>query len=84
MDARNHITTAVAAERLTTTRDHIVDLINKGILPAVNISTGRKPRWRIPQADFDAFLAARTHRAPPTPARTRRRKPAKPPVDYFA
>lgn len=43
-------------------------------LLATNLSTGKRPRWYVAQADLDAFLAARRNDTPDQAARPRRRK----------
>lgn len=78
------LTSTQAAERLTTTREHVQDLIRAGALPAFNISLGAKARWRIALADLDAFIAARTHKPTTTSAPRRQRTKQKAKVDYFA
>lgn len=58
--------------------------IATGQLTAVNVCKspgGRKPRWRVRQADLDEFLAKRANRQRTTPEATARpRRAAKPPV----
>lgn len=83
MNAETYLTTRQAATKLKVSVDHVVALIHSGSLCGIDVSTGRKPRWRIASADLDAFIAARTHK--PIPAATRRRrKVTRPLVDYFA
>ncbi len=45
--------------------------IRSGALPAYDVSTGRRPRYRIRRADLDAFLERRA--VVPTPATPIRR-----------
>lgn len=32
-------------------------LVTKGLLPAVNIGTGKRSFWRVQRADFDQYMA---------------------------
>ena len=69
------LTTADVASRLSVGGDQVVSLIHAGRLRAVNVSTGRKPRWRIGPADLDVFLAAQSHRPAQPVARRKKLKP---------
>jgi excisionase family DNA binding protein len=53
----------------------VLRLIHSGQLKAVNVSAGRRPTWRIPVAEFEAFVIRRS--GPPTngPAGPSRRRP---------
>jgi excisionase family DNA binding protein len=48
------------ARRLDVTEQHVVDLIDVGLLPAINVGTGRRKIWRIPVQKFEAFLEERS------------------------
>ena len=73
------------AELLAVSKDTVHAWIQSGELAAANCSPkaeSRKPRWRITQADLDAFHARRANVPAVTkPARQRRRRD-KPPREY--
>jgi hypothetical protein len=62
------------AELLSSTVEHVRDLINNGDLHAVNIarSGSKKARWRVPVDELERFTAARTQTPKPTTRRKRR------------
>lgn len=60
------------AEEFGVTTDHILDLIHRGHLRAVNVGLGRKPRWKVPAEAITEFMAARTATANPVAHRKRR------------
>ncbi len=76
------VTVAEAAKQYDVSEEHILGWINSKDatkrLPAINVANTRiRPRWRIPIAELQAFMAARLNfeSAPkPAPA-TRRSKP---------
>lgn len=76
-----------AAERLKVNADLVRSWIGSGELPAANIAKpgGRKPRWRIAEADLAAFLERRGNRKPESPAPRRRAAQKRDPnwVQYF-
>jgi len=79
--ASAYLTTAETAERLRVARDHVLALIRKGDLPAINISLStrsKRPRFRIPVADLDRFIAARS-----VPHRRYSRPPRRQPYRKF-
>ena len=49
------------ASHLRVTRQHVINLIEEGILPAINVNgaPGTRNAWRIPVAAFQAFLTQR-------------------------
>lgn len=53
-----YLTVQAVAARLAVTDEQVLALIHSGRLRAVNVSVGRKPRWRIDPADLDLFLSA--------------------------
>lgn len=63
------------AERLRVDPAKVVGWIRAGELRASNVATKRtgRPRWRISEADLQAFLAARMPN-PPTPRPASRRR----------
>jgi excisionase family DNA binding protein len=70
--AADSLTVRQVADRLGYAKtDVVLRLIHSGRLPASNISSGRRPTWRIAAADLDAFMAA--GRTRPAPARRTRR-----------
>lgn len=78
------LTIAEIAEQLGVDLDTPRAWIASKQLVAVNVCKspgGRKPRWRVRQADLDEFLAKRANRQRTTPEATARpRRAAKPPV----
>lgn len=48
-----------ASEQLAMCKNGVRMLITDGLLPAINLSKGRMPRYRIRQEDLDAFLRSR-------------------------
>ncbi len=74
--------TAEVATILAVSVNQVVALINAGKLQAIDVSTGKKPRWRIPTDALDAFVEQRKHRVAP-PQSHRRCKKRKVAVDYF-
>lgn len=72
------------AELLGTNERKILSFIASGELPAHNIALhpGKRPRWRISSADFEAFLQRR--RTSPSPARpARKRKQAGNVIEFY-
>jgi hypothetical protein len=68
---------------LKLTEDAVLNLVQRGDLPASNINTkadAQRPRWRITDACLGKFLLATRHQAP-TVAPKRRSKAAV--KDYF-
>ena len=53
--------------------DSVLALIHRGKLPAVNISAGTRPRWRIRPEDLEQFLRGRQAVPDGQAARPRRR-----------
>jgi hypothetical protein len=54
----------------------IIDLIEGGELKAFNLSSGRRPRWKIPRSAIIEFQEKRTPQPPqPLPQRKRSTKP---------
>lgn len=61
-----YYTTQQAAEILGTDDEQILSWIHSGELAAVNVAKslqGKRPRWRIAEADLGKFLIGRTHPA---------------------
>lgn len=56
-------------------REKIIEFINRGELRAINLSEGTRPRWRISDDDWQAFLASKSNQKPVKPVT--RRKVAK-------
>jgi excisionase family DNA binding protein len=70
----SYLTVREVAARLTFAKTCVVlKWIHAGQLAAVNVSSGRRPTWRIAETDLTAFLESRTT-APIRHARLRRRK----------
>jgi len=63
------LTPPQAAKLLSTNPDKIRSMIRLGELPAVDTSTGVRPRWKIKRSDVDALR--RTAATPPTRHRPR-------------
>jgi excisionase family DNA binding protein len=83
--ALSFLTVSAVACALGVRRGKILNWIARGELVGVNIAdraTGR-PRWRIPQAALDSFLAMRSCRPPDPVRRVRRPKPDANYVEYF-
>ncbi len=71
-----------AAEVLGTDDEQILSWIHSGELPAVNVAKslqGKRPQWRIAEADLGKFLIGRRHPAStqPTATHTAKRKAPK-------
>lgn len=72
--ANEILTTGDVARQTGWTIAKVRQLVESGKLPAVDTSTGKRPRWSIRQCDLDAFLtppARGSHFIPKRPARTR-------------
>ena len=81
---RLYATTAQVARDLGVNQSKVLGWIKRGELAAVNVANraNGRPRWRIPAASFEAFVARRS--AAPTPKVTRRRKsPQKHIIEFF-
>jgi hypothetical protein len=74
-DERIYSAAQVANDVLACDIGHVYDLIRLGKLRASNISTGRRPIWRIRHSALDAFLAENENQPPVVAA------PVRPPVD---
>lgn len=55
------LTTDDIATDLQDTRDSVLKRIHAGELPATNIGTPRRPRYRIRRADYERWLTTRTY-----------------------
>jgi len=68
-----------AAETLSTDDEQVLGWIHSGELKAVNVAKnprGKRPRWRIAEADLGRFLIGRQHPASSQPAiRQTKRRP---------
>jgi excisionase family DNA binding protein len=76
--AATSLTVADVAAETATSVGTVLQWIASRQLVAINVSRSvraKKPRWRIRRSDLDAFLAARTHTAPPPRAPRRSRVP---------
>jgi excisionase family DNA binding protein len=81
---RRRLSPGDVAEELGLDIRKVLAWIRSGELRAANVATrldGRKPRWRIAQADLETFLAARTAGPTPKPAPRRRSDPSI--MEYF-
>jgi excisionase family DNA binding protein len=78
------LTPAQVAEVLSVDVGKVTGLCKSGELRASNVArvVGKKARWRIRQADLDAFLDRRANTPPPKPAH-RRRKPATGVIEFY-
>lgn len=54
-----HMTVQEVANELKIGKMQVHALVDQGQLPAINVGAGGKKYWRIPRADFEAFLASR-------------------------
>ena len=52
------------AKQLGIDPEKVIGWIESGQLVAVNVSNGTRPRWRISDSAFEAFLVARQNRPP--------------------
>jgi excisionase family DNA binding protein len=66
-DAVRLYSVAQAAEQLSVSRYYIYDRINEGLLPVVELGTGRA-KQRVRADDLQAFIDARTFGSPQSPA----------------
>ena len=46
---------------LGVSKEHVVKFINRGELRAVNTSLKDRPRWKVSQENFDAFMKSRSN-----------------------
>jgi len=80
--ANGMLTVAGGAAALTTSPDHVLDLIHSGRLKAVNIGRGTKrPRWRIAPEALKEFTCDRETSTSGKRTRTRRGKGGE--VEFF-
>ena len=75
MSSSWYYTIAQIAELLGVSPDKPRDWIADGSLPAINVArhSGGKARWRVSQADLEAFLLRRRTQ-PPAPAPKRKKR----------
>ena len=73
--ACGYLTPPRVAELLGVNETKVLAWIRAGELGAVNVALrkGRRPRWRVAQADLEAFLARRSATPPAQVTRRRRR-----------
>ena len=71
-------TPPAVAQQFGVKPDKVIGWIRSGELKAVDLSTrrGGRPRYRIPPAELERFLAARAVTPPPKQTRRRRATPA--------
>jgi excisionase family DNA binding protein len=81
---RPYLNPPAVARLLAVKPAKVLTWIHRGELHAVDVSErrGGRPRWRISQQAFDAFLASRANQKP-TAARRRRRRQVEV-VEFFA
>ena len=48
------------ARRLDVTEQHVINLIDEGVLPAINVNIRGRSLWRIPVEGFEGFLRRRS------------------------
>lgn len=53
------ITTGLAASRIGSTPQYVRELIHAGLLEAIDIGKGDRPRFRVSAASIEAFLVSR-------------------------
>ncbi len=84
MNPPKYVTCPTVAKRLAIHPSKVRNWIASGELVAVDISEkrGGRPRWRISEADLEAFLLRRSAPAP-APATRRRRKVDASVTKYF-
>lgn len=58
------LTVAEAADILQAPHHYVYDRIADGSLPVVDLSTGRRPKWRITAEGLERFVQARTTTEP--------------------
>lgn len=58
--ASGYLTTGQAATRIGASAQYVRALIHSGLLEAIDISKGKRPSFRVPEAAVAEFLAART------------------------
>jgi hypothetical protein len=80
----SYLSTTAFAEIFSITADRVVDMIRRGELRAIDVSTGRgkRPTWRISQAERERFEQARSS-TPPPPEPKRRRKQAAEVIEFY-
>lgn len=54
-----YLTTGQAGERIGATSNYICELIRAGVLDAIDIGKGSRPRFRVAVASVDKFLRDR-------------------------
>lgn len=57
--ANNLLTLSEVADVLAVSRTTVVRMIRDHVLPAVNVSSAKLPRWRVERSALDAFVATR-------------------------
>lgn len=70
------------ARRAGVAREKIIAFINSGELRAFNLSEGSRPRWRVSEEDWQAFLATKSNQKP-EPPRKRRSKSASDVIEFY-
>lgn len=82
---RGHFTPPQIAKDLGVAVDKVTGWIKKGELPAINVANAgsKRPRYRIAQADYDAFKRARMVTSPAAVAPRLRRSVAPAARNYF-
>ena len=78
---RSYLTVRQFAERMQIGTDCVLTHIHSGRLRAVNVSTGKRPTWRIPLDAIVTFETAQSVRPAEKPKRRRRRDSAV--IEFF-
>ncbi len=64
------------ARRAGVAREKIIAAINRGELRAINLSDGTRPRWRVAEEDWQAWLDSKSNQKPAKESRRQTKKPA--------
>lgn len=80
---RQTFTTQEVARRWGVNRDKVVAFIRDGQLPAMNLSLGQMPRYRIRREDLEAFEQSRMAVQAEHPRRRRRKRSTGNTVEFF-
>jgi excisionase family DNA binding protein len=72
--SENLLRTTEVAERCSVSKCTVVDWINRGLLEAVDIGTGRHRAWRVAPSALAAFIESRTSKKPPAKQEVKKKR----------
>ena len=71
------------AKQAGVAREKIIEFINRGELRAINLSEGVRPRWRVSDDDWQAFLASKSNQKPVKKTTRRRTAGSGEVIEYY-